>query len=122
MSPCLDAAHISLPRIKVAVVIDFDSIRITPPVTDLANGMLRFSIVGGRPDPIDWPDYFDQDKLLQFLAGYRNVIQLNENTLNSLLDLMIETMIAEAILTIATTGFFGRFHGTDFLQMIRRKA
>jgi hypothetical protein len=63
MSPCLDAAHISLPRIKVAVVIDFDSIRITPPLTDLANGTLQFSIMGGRPNPSDWPDYFDHDKL-----------------------------------------------------------
>ena len=35
---------------------------------------------------------------------------------------MIETMIAEAVLPIAATGFFGHLHGTDFLLMIRRKA
>jgi hypothetical protein len=43
---------------------------------------------------------------------------------------MIETMIAEAVLPIAATGFFGHsrkgrltvLHGTDFLVMIRRKA
>jgi Ser/Thr protein kinase RdoA (MazF antagonist) len=107
---------------KVAVVLDFDSIKIAPPITDLANGMLQFSIVGGRPNPADWPDYFDQDKLVQFLTGYRCVIELDENTLDSLLDLMIETMIAEAVLPIAATGFFGHLSGTDFLQMIRRKA
>jgi hypothetical protein len=46
-----------------------------------------------------------------------------------LLDLIIETMIAGAVLPIAATGFFdhsrkGRLtvlHGTDFLLMIRRK-
>ena len=35
---------------------------------------------------------------------------------------MIETMIAEAVLPIAATGFFGHLSGLDFLQMIRRKA
>jgi len=108
-------------RQKVAVVLDFDSIRVAPAVIDLANGMLQFSIVGGRPNPADWPDYFDQDKLLQFLAGYKEAL-LDEYKLKALLDLMIETMIAEAVLPIAATGFFGHLHGTDFLLMIRRKA
>jgi len=112
---------------KVAVVLDFDSIRIAPSVVDLSNGMLQFSIVGGRPNPADWPDYFDQDKLLQFLQGYKERVvhkktRLDEYKLRALLDLMIETMIAEAILPIAATGFFGHLHGSDFLLMIRRKA
>jgi Ser/Thr protein kinase RdoA (MazF antagonist) len=107
---------------KLAAVLDFDSVRITQPLTDLANGMLQFSIIGGKPNPADWPDYFDQDKLLQFLNGYRNVIKLNEDKLNSLVDLMIETMIAEAVLPIVATGFFGHLSGVDFLKMILRKA
>jgi len=114
-------------RQKVAVVLDFDSIRVAPAVVDLANSMLQFSIVGGRPNPADWPDYFDQDKLLQFLAGYkkgasRETALLDEYKLRALVDLMIETMIAEAVLPIAATGFFGHLHGTDFLLMIRWKA
>ena len=107
---------------KLAAVLDFDSVRIAQPLTDLANGMLQFSIVANRPNPNDWPDYFDQDKLLQFLSGYRRVIKPDKNKLNSLLDLMIETMIAEAVLPIVATGFFGHLSGTDFLQMILRKA
>ena len=107
---------------KLAAVLDFDSVRIAPPLTDLANGMLQFSIVANRPNPADWPDYFDQAKLVQFLNGYRNVIKLDKNRLDSLLDLMIETMIAEAVLPIVATGFFGHLSGTDFLQMILRKA
>jgi Ser/Thr protein kinase RdoA (MazF antagonist) len=107
---------------KLAAVLDFDSVRIAPPLTDLANGMLQFSIVGGRPNPADWPDYFDQEKLVQFLNGYRSVIKLDKNKLDSLLDLMIETMIAEAVLPIVATGFFGHLSGTDFLEMILRKA
>jgi len=106
---------------KLVAVLDFDSARLAPPVTDLANGMLQFSIVGGRPNPADWPDYFDEKKLVQFLNGYQQVSKLDEDKLNSLVDLMIETMIAEAVLPVAATGFFGNLSGSDFLKMIRRK-
>jgi len=84
--------------------------------------MLQFSIVGGRPNPADWPDYLDQAKLVQFINGYREVIELDKNELGSLPCLMIETMIAEAVLPIAATGFFGHLSGADFLKMILRKA
>lgn len=107
---------------KLNAVVDFDSVKIAPTVTDLANGMLQFSIVGNRPNPVDWPAYLDQAKLIQFLSGYREVIELDDNQLESLLDLMIETIIAEAVLPIATTGFFGNLSGADFLMMIHRKA
>jgi Ser/Thr protein kinase RdoA (MazF antagonist) len=107
---------------KLVAVLDFDSVKIAPPVTDLANAMLQFSIVGFQPNPADWPDYLDQAKLVQVLEGYREVIDLDKHKLDSLLDLMIETMIAEAVLPIAATGFFGNLKGTDFLKMICRKA
>ncbi len=107
---------------KLVAVLDFDSVRLAPPVTDLANGMLQFSIVGGRPNPADWPDYFDEKKLIQFLNGYQEVSKNDEIKLKSLVDLMLETMIAEAVLPVAATGFFGNLSGLDFLKMIRRKA
>ncbi|MFA5423785.1 MAG: phosphotransferase [Phycisphaerae bacterium] len=107
---------------KVVAMLDFDSVKIAPAVTDLANGMLQFSIVGGRPDPADWPDYLDMEKLSQFLNGYIEVSPLQQGMLKALPDLMIETMIAEAILPVATTGFFGHSKGEDFLKMISRKA
>jgi len=107
---------------KLKAVIDFDSTKLAPAVTDLANGMLQFSIVGDRPNPADWPAYLDQAKLVQFLNGYRQVIDMNRDRAESLLDLMIETMIAEAVLPVAATGFFGNLSGVDFLNMIRRKA
>ncbi|MBN2181696.1 MAG: phosphotransferase [Sedimentisphaerales bacterium] len=109
-------------RHKIAALLDFDSIRVASPVTDLANAMLQFSIVSGRPNPNDWPDYFDEDKLARFIKGYRSVAELDKNKLDALVDLMIETMIAEAVLPIAATGFFGHLSGTDFLDMILRKA
>ncbi len=107
---------------EIVAVLDFDSVKIAPPVTDLANAMLQFSIVGGRPRPSDWPDYFDRDRLLQVVMGYCRDASLNEVKLDCLIDLMIETMIAEAVLPVAATGFFGHLHGLDFLKMILRKA
>jgi len=107
---------------KLVAVLDFDSVKIAPPITDLANAMLQFSLVGYQPNPADWPDYLDQAKLIQVLDGYREVIKLDTHHLDSLLDLMVETMIAESVLPIAATGFFGNLKGTDFLKMIHRKA
>jgi Ser/Thr protein kinase RdoA (MazF antagonist) len=107
---------------KLVAVLDFDSVKIAQPITDLANAMLQFSLVGYHPNPADWPDYLDQAKLVHVLEGYREVINLEKHQLESLPDLMVETMIAEAVLPIATTGFFGNLKGTDFLNMIVRKA
>ncbi len=106
---------------KIVGVVDFDSIRIAPPVTDLANGMLQFSIIGDHPDPNLWPDHFDEIRLMGFLDGYRDVSAVSKRKLNALVDLMIETMIAEAVLPVAATGFFGHLSGLDFLRMILRK-
>ncbi len=106
---------------KIVGVVDFDSIRIAPPVTDLANGMLQFSIIGDHPDPNHWPDHFDETRLMQFLNGYRALTAVSKRKLNALVDLMIETMIAEAVLPVAATGFFGHLSGIDFLRMIVRK-
>jgi Ser/Thr protein kinase RdoA (MazF antagonist) len=106
---------------RLIAVLDFDSVRIAPAITDLANGMVQFSIVAGRPNPADWPAYPDEAKLAQFLDGYRDEVELEKNELDSLLDLMIETMVAEAILPIAATGLFEHLSGLDFLKMIQRK-
>ncbi len=106
---------------KIVAVVDFDSVRTAPPVTDLANGLLQFSIVGDRPNPAEWPPHFDRGRLFQFLDGYREVTKVSKRKLHSLVDLMIETMIAEAVLPVAATGFFGHLSGLDFLEMILRK-
>jgi Ser/Thr protein kinase RdoA (MazF antagonist) len=107
---------------ELVAVLDFDLARIAPVVTDLANGMLQFSIVANRPNPVDWPDYLDQAKLVRFLDGYRRVMEPPPEQLKCLPDLMAETIIAEAVLPVVATGFFGNLSGLDFLSMIRRKA
>jgi len=106
---------------RVVAVVDFDSIRSSPAVTDLANGMLQFSIVGDRPDPTQWSAHFQRDRLFEFLRGYEEITKLSERKRYGLVDMMIETMIAEAVLPVAATGFFGRHCGLAFLEMILRK-
>jgi homoserine kinase type II len=106
---------------KVVAIVDFDSLKVSATFTDLANGALQFSIVGGRPNPADWPDYLDQSRLVHFIYGYCEVNKLEDDQLKTLPDLMIETLIAEAVLPIAATGFFVNLSGADFLKMIQRK-
>ncbi len=106
---------------KVSCVLDFDSAKIAPVMTDLANGVLQFSIVAGRPNPADWPAYLDGQKLGAFVDGYQQLHKLGDEMLRAIGDLMIEIMIAEAVMPIAATGFFGHLSGLDFLEMILRK-
>lgn len=106
---------------KISAVLDFDSLNTAPIITDIANGALQFSIVAGRPNPAQWPDYLDQEKYVNFVRGYCGRIKLDKSLLKILADLMIETLIAEAVLPIAATGSFSNFSGADFLSMIHRK-
>lgn len=107
---------------QVSGVIDYDSLRWLPPVTDVANGALQFSIIGGDDNPAEWPDAPDLDRLQAFLRGYQSVRPLADGPRAAIPFLMIEALIAEAVLPVAATGYFGRFEGFRFLQMVRRKA
>jgi len=106
---------------KIIAVLDFDSVKMAPAVTDIANGLLQFSIIADKGDPSGWPDHFDVTRMSNFLYGYRRMLSPGGEILNCVVDLMVQTMIAEAVLPIAATGFFGVFKGLDFLSMIRRK-
>jgi homoserine kinase type II len=106
---------------KISAVFDFDSLNIAPAVTDIANGVLQFSIIGGKSEPADWPDNLDEAKFSAFLTGYCHTEPISENELKAIPDLMIETLLAEAVLPIAATGSFSNFSGKDFLKMIERK-
>jgi len=106
---------------RVAAVIDYDSLHLLPPITDVANGALQFSILGGPIDPRQWPPELDEERFKQFLQGYDAEIPLADDQMVVLPWLMIEALIAEAVMPIAATGSFGRLEGFRFLQMIMRK-
>ncbi len=107
---------------KVLCVVDFDSVKIAPAITDLSNALLQFSIIAGDKDPAKWPANLNLNNFREFLYGYLDVCQIEKKILTALAPLMIETMIAEAVLPIAATGSFGHMEGLDFLKMILRKS
>jgi Ser/Thr protein kinase RdoA (MazF antagonist) len=106
---------------RVRAVIDYDSLHVLPAATDLANGLLQFSIIGGTPDPRGWPAELDAERFGQFFIGYNEQFTAGRDYCDALVPLMIEALIAEAVAPIAATGSFGRIEGFRFLQMIGRK-
>jgi homoserine kinase type II len=107
-------------RGQVLAVIDYDCARCGKPITDVANGALQFSMVAGG-DPSRWPDHVDLDRVRQFISGYREMQPLEAEQLRTIPHLMIEALIAEAVLPVAATGSFGPYDGYGFLRMVRRK-
>lgn len=106
---------------SVQAVIDYDSLHKMPAVTDLANGLLQFSIIGGNPDPRLWPAELDAERFRHFYRGYQTQFKTDLEQLRCITALMVEALIAEAVAPIAATGSFGRIEGFRFLQMITRK-
>jgi Ser/Thr protein kinase RdoA (MazF antagonist) len=109
---------------EIIAVIDFDSLRICPRITDIANGALQFSMrMGGAEDVEKWPSTFrghtirsmvqayDQFSILPIMASERAIFP----------SLMIEALIVESIIPIHKTGSFGRVRGSSFLKMVEQK-
>ncbi|MDX1682282.1 MAG: phosphotransferase [Phycisphaeraceae bacterium] len=108
---------------RVVGVIDYDTARIYQRIIDVANGALQFSIVGGSEDPSTWPARFDEPRLKRFLQGYDSVPNcvLSRAELEVSPPLMIEALIAEAVIPIANTGQFATIDGFAFMKMMVRK-
>lgn len=106
---------------QVAVVLDFDAVRRSPTVVDVANGMLQFSILWGGGDPDQWPEFFDQARMRRFLMGYATRVRLARSQRRSIPHLMIESLIAECVVPVAATGSLGQIPGFGVLQTVRRK-
>jgi Ser/Thr protein kinase RdoA (MazF antagonist) len=108
-------------KTRVVAVIDYDAARLQQRITDVANGALQFSILGGGDDASQWPDYVDEGRYKRFLTGYDSINVLSKAELRTLPWLMIEALIAESVIPIAATGSFARMEGLGFMLMIERK-
>ncbi|MCC6581574.1 MAG: phosphotransferase [Phycisphaeraceae bacterium] len=108
---------------KVVAVIDYDAARYQQRITDVANGALQFSILGGGDDPSQWPDHLDESRFKRFLQAYDSVPNcvISRAELRCVPWLMVEALIAESVIPIATTGQFARMDGMGFLLMVERK-
>lgn len=108
-------------REHVAVVLDFDAVRPNPPILELANAMLQFSVLRDTTDPDTWPAHFDETRMRRIMLGYvgRQPVPADQRRVIPLL--MIEGLIAETAVPIAVTGSFGHMPGLGVLRMAQRK-
>ncbi|MFO0827231.1 MAG: phosphotransferase [Phycisphaerales bacterium] len=108
----------------VSAVIDFDSARVEPWVTEVANGMLQFAIRGeGNVSPLEWPDDLDPKRMRSFLLGYLTTAPkpLTQDERSMMPWMMIEAMIAESAIPVANHGTFADLPGSDFMGLVLRK-
>lgn len=109
---------------RVLAVLDFDTARRVPRVIDVANGALQFSVTRTGLDPSAWPVELDRERLVSFMSSYdhHDGCVLSRAELRALPWLMIEGLIAEAVIPIVTTGRFGALRAGEFLPIVLRKA
>ncbi len=108
----------------VAAVIDFDSARAEPWITEVANGMLQFSIQGeGGVSPLAWPDNLDPRRMRSFFTGYLTAAQRppTQEERAMIPWMMIEAMIAESSIPVANHGSFADLAGDAFMDLVWRK-
>jgi Ser/Thr protein kinase RdoA (MazF antagonist) len=109
---------------EIIAVIDFDSLRYCPRITDIANGALQFSMrMGDAEDVENWPDTFRGHTIQSLVQAYDQFttrpLMASERAIVP--SLMIEAMVVESIIPIHKSGSFGRVRGSVFLRMIERK-
>lgn len=105
---------------EVVAVIDYDSVRVSRRVIDVANGALQFSMLSGQTLD-DWPDHLDLGRARAFVRGYQSQTRFVAGEASSLPHLMCEAMIAESVGAVARTGSMGALPGMPFLAVLERK-
>ena len=107
-------------RERVVAVLDYDALRRSRRVLDVANGALQFSLLTDA-DPAKWPAELDEQRFALFLEGYAEHAELRAQELECIPHLMIEALIAECVPPITQTGTVGQWQGFRVLQMVRHK-
>lgn len=108
----------------VVAVLDFDSAKYAPPIVELANGLLQFSMTRFGPDPARWPHEPDEERLRIFWRSYLGQAGAwadPQSDAELVPWLMIELLVAEAVRPILETGRFGTLDAQTCLRMIARK-
>lgn len=126
------------PALRIAAILDFDSVRIAPRLADLVNGAMQFALgrspatgtngraglITGHPEPSsstrEWRIGIDQALLGAFYRGYRREhgLPLTPEEARAAPELMIEALIVEAAAPIAATGRFGKLDPAPILAKV----
>lgn len=116
----------------VAGVFDFDAARMGVPLHDMTNGAMQFSVLrhmgvterGEGMPPSSWRIALIPDLLAAFCAGYRGATPNSHVSplqgIGAIPWLMIEALIVEAGVPIATTGKFGKLAAGPVLGVVQR--
>ena len=114
--------NVLLDGARVVAIIDFDSARVAPIVSDLANAALQFGLppVAGS-DPSRWEPRFNEHCLRAVVRGYRSVRKSPKGTSAAIAPLMIQAAIAEVAAPVARQGAFGPIDGWAMLAYLDRK-
>jgi hypothetical protein len=118
---------------RVAAVFDFDAARLGQRLHDLANGAMQFAVLrhmgvsesGEGIPPSSWRIALDPDLFGAFCTGYRAAAAgspetLTSDSLRAIPWLMIEAMIVEVGVPIASTGKFGKLDAKPVLGVVHR--
>lgn len=92
---------------RVSGVIDFESVRAEPRVTDFANGILQFSLERHADSPpVDWPVACDLELVAGMNTGYQLLARdpMSSLEVETVPDLMIEAMAVESTIAIHRKG------------------
>ncbi len=109
---------------EIIAVIDFDSLRFQPRVTDVANGALQFSMRMGTAEKVEsWGEGFRGHTIQSFVQAYDQFSQvpLFPSERAMIPDLMVEALIVESVIPIWKTGSFGSVKGSTFLRLVEKK-
>jgi Ser/Thr protein kinase RdoA (MazF antagonist) len=114
--------NVLLDGARVVAIIDFDSARMAPIVSDLANAALQFGLqpVAGS-DPSRWEPRFNEHCLRAIVRGYRSARKPPKGTSASIAPLMIQAAIAEVVAPVVRRGAFGYIDGRAMLEFVDRK-
>ena len=109
---------------EIIAVIDFDSLRFQPRVTDVANGALQFSMRMGTAQNVEsWGEGFRGHTIQSLVQAYDQFSQIpllpSERAM--IPDLMVEALIVESVIPIWKTGSFGSVKGSTFLRLVEKK-
>ncbi|MEM8834763.1 MAG: phosphotransferase [Planctomycetota bacterium] len=115
--------NLAFDRDRVGAIYDLDTIRTGPRALDIASGAFQFSSDRIPNNASDWAVGVDETLFRAFCDGYdagaRSPISRAE--VAALPALMIESLVAEALGPIATTGRFGVISARDFLPAVARR-
>ncbi len=127
------------PAQRIAAILDFDSVRIAPLLTDLVNGAMQFALARSSPPQppaaspsaptnpksgptTPWRIGLDQNLLHAFYQGYRRESGrgLTPEECAAVPSLMIQALIVEATTPIVATGRFGTLDPEPLLELVDR--